>query len=79
MELACAIFAYTHQDLIGKYLDNSMYEVVHKYYASRQEYAKIFDRIQTEVSQAKERISDYAFLVDFTRFISNFFSSNAVA
>ena len=49
LELACAIFAYTHQDLIRKYIDNSMYEVVHKYYASRPEYARIFDRIQNEV------------------------------
>uniref|UniRef100_A0A914EC31 Tetraspanin n=1 Tax=Acrobeloides nanus TaxID=290746 RepID=A0A914EC31_9BILA len=48
LELACAIFAYTHQDLIRKYIDNSMYEVVHKYYASRPEYARIFDRIQIE-------------------------------
>ncbi|VDM41519.1 unnamed protein product [Toxocara canis] len=48
LELTCAIVAYSHQDLIRRYIDNSMYETIHQHYAVNPEYAAIFDRIQTE-------------------------------
>uniref|UniRef100_F1LC18 CD63 antigen n=1 Tax=Ascaris suum TaxID=6253 RepID=F1LC18_ASCSU len=48
LELACAIVAYSHQDLIRRYIDNSMYETIQEYYAINPEYAAVFDRIQNE-------------------------------
>uniref|UniRef100_A0AC35GT84 Tetraspanin n=1 Tax=Panagrolaimus sp. PS1159 TaxID=55785 RepID=A0AC35GT84_9BILA len=48
LEMACAIFAYTHQETIKKYIDNSMYDVVHVQYSRNDDYAQIFDRIQKE-------------------------------
>lgn len=50
LELACAIVAYSHQDLIRRYIDNSMYETIQEYYAINPEYAAVFDRIQNEVN-----------------------------
>ncbi|KAH7724533.1 Tetraspanin family protein [Aphelenchoides avenae] len=48
LELACAVVAYTHQDLIRRFLDNSMYEALQKHYGRRPEYTRVLDQIQTE-------------------------------
>uniref|UniRef100_A0A7E4W333 Tetraspanin n=2 Tax=Panagrellus redivivus TaxID=6233 RepID=A0A7E4W333_PANRE len=48
LEMAAAIFAYTHQDSIRQYIDDSMYDVIHYHYGHNNEYAKVFDQIQTQ-------------------------------
>jgi hypothetical protein len=48
LEIACAVIAYTHQDLWGKFLHHSFYDAVQKHYGRRPEYTRILDQIQTE-------------------------------
>ncbi|MFH4975471.1 hypothetical protein AB6A40_002180 [Gnathostoma spinigerum] len=47
LELACAVIAYTHQETIRRYIDQSMYDTIQEYYALNPEYASVLDRIQT--------------------------------
>uniref|UniRef100_A0A914V977 Tetraspanin n=1 Tax=Plectus sambesii TaxID=2011161 RepID=A0A914V977_9BILA len=64
LELACAILAYTHQETVKRYIENSMYDTVYEHYYRRPEYTEIFDRIQTGleccgVKSYKDWLSSY--------------------
>uniref|UniRef100_A0A1I7ZJI7 Tetraspanin n=1 Tax=Steinernema glaseri TaxID=37863 RepID=A0A1I7ZJI7_9BILA len=46
MEVTCAIVAYSHQDLIRHYVENSMYNTMQHRYTDESEHQYIFDNIQ---------------------------------
>lgn len=50
LQLAAAILAYSQQEFIRRYIDQSMYHIVQELYATKPAYKALFDNIQTEVS-----------------------------
>ncbi|TMS36178.1 hypothetical protein L596_003411 [Steinernema carpocapsae] len=47
MELTCAVIAYSHQDIIKQYIENSMYQTIQHKYMENSKYRYIFDNIQS--------------------------------
>lgn len=67
LQLACAVVAYTQQDFIRRYIDNSMYEAIQEYYAINPQYRDTFDRIQNEVRNFCKNFMDFmGFLYGWT-------------
>lgn len=50
LQLAAAILAYTQQEFIRLYIDQSMYHIVQELYAINPAYTELFDNMQSEVS-----------------------------
>lgn len=50
LQLAAAVLAYSQQEFIRRYIDQSMYRIVQELYATQPAYKELFDNIQSEVS-----------------------------
>ncbi|KAL3998579.1 Tetraspanin family protein [Acanthocheilonema viteae] len=48
LQLVAAILAYSQQEFIKRYIDQSMYRIVQELYATQPAYKELFDNIQSE-------------------------------
>ncbi|KAK6106381.1 Tetraspanin family protein [Brugia pahangi] len=48
LQLTAAILAYSQQEFIKRYIDQSMYRIVQELYATQSSYKELFDNIQSE-------------------------------